>query len=295
MKLLSFGEILWDVYPSEKHIGGAPLNFAVHFAKQGGASYLLSSVGDDELGKSAVDMLRGWGIKTEYISVSKTEETGKCVVTLDAKGIPSYRLLDHVAYDNITKPDFSNRNFDAFYFGTLALRSAINRKTVSEIIKECAFKEIFVDINIRKPFVSKEAVKLAFQNATVIKISEEELPVVTGLLFDAECDFINAAKAMGKNFKNIKTVIITLGEKGSFAYDCKRDVPFFCDAEKVTVVSTVGAGDSFSAAFLYQYLCGFATNECLKAASKVSAFVVARAEAIPDDSATSISPVSLKK
>ena len=97
MKLLSFGEILWDVYPNEKHIGGAPLNFAAHFAKQGGESYMLSAVGNDELGKSALDLLRGWDIKTDYVSVSKTNETGKCIVALDSKGIPNYSLLDNVA------------------------------------------------------------------------------------------------------------------------------------------------------------------------------------------------------
>ena len=98
MRLLSFGEILWDVYPSEKHRGGAPLNFAAHFAKQGGESYILSTIGNDELGKSALKLLSNWNIKTDYVLVSQTKETGKCLVTLDSKGIPSYNILDNVAY-----------------------------------------------------------------------------------------------------------------------------------------------------------------------------------------------------
>lgn len=282
MKLLSFGEILWDVYPSEKHIGGAPLNFAAHFAKQGGESYMLSSVGDDELGKAALDLLKDFNIKTNYVSISKTNITGKCLVTLDSKGVPSYNLLDDVSYDYIKNFDFSNIKFDAFYFGTLALRNGDNRQTLLEILNENIFKEIFVDVNIRKPFVSSEAVKLAFENATIIKISDEELSVVTDLLFNAEYDFIKAAKLIAKRFNNIKLVIITLGEKGAFAYDCRKDIEYSVKAPKVEVVSTVGAGDSFSATFLNKYLGGFGIDRCLKSASSVSAFVVSRAEAIPD-------------
>ena len=282
MKLLSFGEILWDVYPDEKYIGGAPLNFAAHFAKQGGMSYMLSAIGDDELGKSALDLLKNWDIKTDYVSVSKLNETGKCIVTLDSKGIPNYNLLDNVAYDYIPKPDLSDKSFDAFYFGTLALRNPNNRDTVAEILKANSFKEIFVDINIRKPFVAKEAVMLSFENATIIKISEEELSVVTNLLFNAEYDYIKASKEIAQKFNNIKLVIITLGEKGAFAYDCKKDFSYSCGVEDVEVVSTVGAGDSFSATFLNMYLKGFNIEKCLKMASKISSFVVSKAEAIPD-------------
>ena len=82
MKLLSFGEILWDIYPDEKHIGGAPLNFAAHFVKQGGESYMLSSVGNDELGKSALHIIKEWGINAEYVSVSHAYETGSRFFTV---------------------------------------------------------------------------------------------------------------------------------------------------------------------------------------------------------------------
>ena len=282
MKLLSFGEILWDIYPNEKYIGGAPLNFAAHFAKQGGKSYMLSSVGDDDLGKLALEALKNWDIKTDYVSVSKTNETGKCVVTLDSNGIPNYNLLDNVAYDYITKPDLLNESFDAFYFGSLALRNSNNRETVARILKDNTFKEIFVDINIRKPFVSKEAVKLAFRNATIIKISDEELPIVTDLIFNEEYDHIKASKAIAEKFNNIKLVIITLGAKGAFAYNCKKDTAYSCGAEEVEVVSTVGAGDSFSATFLNKYLKGFDMNKCMESAAMVSAFVVSKSEAIPN-------------
>ncbi len=282
MKVLSFGEILWDVYAHEKHIGGAPLNFAAHFAKQGGQSYMLSAVGNDDLGKAALMLIKDFGIRTDYVSVLETEQTGKCVVTLDQKGVPHYNLLDNVAYDRITKPDLSGVEFDAFYFGSLAIRNAHNRETVSDIIADNSFKEIFVDINIRPPFVSEQAVKMAFDNATVVKISDEELTTVTKLLFNEEYGYKDAAKVIAEKFSNIKIVIITLGAKGSFAYDCKKALSYSCGAGEVEVISTVGAGDSFSATFLNKYLSGEGIDGCLKAAAKVSAFVVSRVEAIPD-------------
>ena len=102
------------------------------------------------------------------------------------------------------------------------------------------------------------------------------------ILFDKNFDYLGAIKVICETFKNIKLVIITLGEKGSFAYDCRNNVKNFCPANKVDVVSTVGAGDSFSAAFLSQYLLGAKIDECLTKASKVSAFVVSKTEAIPD-------------
>lgn len=283
MKLLSFGEILWDMYPDQNYIGGAPFNFAAHYKMQGGDAYFLSAVGNDDLGKEALEILKKWNIKTDYITVCETTETGKCLISLNENGIPEYNLLDNVAYDYIKTPDLSNNSFDALYFGSLALRSKVNKKTLADLIESHSFKEIFVDINIRKPYVFPDAIAFAFNNATVIKISDEELPVVTNVLFGKELGCLEASKFIAEKFKNIKLILITLGEKGSFAYDCKKDISYSCDAKKVNVVSTVGAGDSFSATFLLKYLSGESINKCLERASYVSAFVVSRKEAIPED------------
>lgn len=283
MNVLSFGEIVWDIYHAEKHIGGAPLNFSAHFSKLGGEAYMLSSVGDDDLGRSALSFMKKQSVHTDYVSVLREKETGKCLVTLDGEGIPSYNLLRDVAYDQIRKPDLQGVDFDAFYFGSLALRSENNRETVSKILKENAFTEVFVDINIRPPFVSADVIRFATKNATILKISEEELPTVTNLLFDWEGNAADFAKMIAETFTNIKIVLITKGENGSFAYDCKTGMIHHCEAVKVKVKSTVGAGDSFSAAFLYGFLPGERIEECLRSASKISAFVCSKAEAIPED------------
>ena len=281
MKVLSFGEIIWDVYPDEKHLGGAPLNFAAHFAKQGGEAYVLSALGDDELGNEALNKLSLWKVNAEYVSVLSGKDTGKCLVTLDKQGVPTYNIVRDSAYDYINCSSVSDE-FDALYFGTLALRNEYNRREISELIKSHSFKEIFVDVNLREPFISRESLMLCMENATVLKISDEELSAVSKILYNTEYDYKNIATEISKTFQNIKFIIITLGEKGSYAYDVFNKASFSCDAERVTVASTVGAGDSFSAAFLYKYMSGFDINSCLKTASRISAYVVSKTEAVPE-------------
>ena len=281
MKVLSFGEVLWDTYPTEKHIGGAPLNFSAHFVKAGGEAYLLSAVGADELGKAAISFLTEQGIRTDYVSVLEGKRTGECLVTLDGQGIPRYDLLLGVAYDEIPQPELTGADFDAFYFGSLALRSEKNRKTVSAVLASRDFKEVFVDINIRPPFISPDVIWFACRSATILKISEEEMPAVTKPLFGWERDAEESAKMVADTFANVKLILITKGENGSVAYDCKTGRTVNCDAFKVNVASTVGAGDSFSAAFLYGYLSGKPIEDCLCSASRVSAFVCSKPQAIP--------------
>lgn len=281
MKLLSFGEIIWDVYPDEKYLGGAPLNFAAHFAKQGGDAYMLSALGDDELGKEALNKLSLWKVNAEYVFVLSGKETGKCLVSLNERGVPSYNIVRDSAYDYIDCAAVSD-DFDALYFGTLALRNEHNRQGLVGLIKSHSFREIFADVNLRKPFISRESLMLCMENATVLKISDEELPAVSKMVFDTEYGYNNIVNEISKAFQNIKLIIITLGEKGSFAYDVLNKASFSCDTERVTVASTVGAGDSFSATFLYKYMSGFDINSCLKTASKVSAYVVSKTEAVPE-------------
>ena len=279
MNILCFGEILWDVYPDKAVIGGAALNFAGHFAKHGGDAYMLSSVGEDELGRDAIKVTENLGIKTKYISLL-SEQTGKCLVTLDSKGVPSYNLLDNVAYDFIGSE--VEDNFDAIYFGTLALRNEYNRNSLTKLLSNNNFKEIFCDVNIRAPFYSAETVTLCAKTATVIKISDEELPVVTGILLGEELEYKSAAREIAEKYQNLKVIIITLGPKGAYVLDTQKEKTFEMAAPKTEVLSTVGAGDSFSAAFMYKYMLLEGIEKSLENAIKVSSFVVSCLDAVPD-------------
>ena len=281
MKVLSFGEVLWDVYPNSAHLGGAPLNFSAHFKKCGGNSWIITAVGDDVLGRKTVSEIKNLGVNTEYITIAE-QETGKCIVTLDEKQIPTYNLLNDVAYDYIQFPDTKNESFDVLYFGTLALRNENNKNVLNKILCENNFKEVFVDINIRPPYFSDEVIRYALKNATIIKISDEELPAVIKALKRNKSSAVECGQILGEEFSNLKMVIITKGAEDSLAYECKSKSFFECEAQKVNVASTVGAGDSFSASFLAKYT---ETNDIEKAlafATKVSGYVVSCMDAIPE-------------
>lgn len=258
------------------------MNFAAHFVKLGGNSWLVSAVGNDEYGTAAIEKLKNWNIGTEYISVLDSKETGKCLVTLNEKQVPTYNLLDDVAYDYIPVPVLE-KPFDVFYFGTLALRSRYNLSTVKSILDNNNFSDIFVDFNIRPPHYSKENILFALHNASIVKISDEELSVVLDNAdIDNNADYKTAARLIAEKFSNLKLVIITLGPEGAYVFDTKSDIEHSCGIVEVPVISTVGAGDSFAAAFLSQYLSGKGIDYALEIASKVSGFVVSQKDAVPN-------------
>lgn len=281
MKALAFGEVLWDVYTTDAYLGGATMNFAAHFKKCGGESWIVTAVGNDSMGKKTVEEIRKLDINTKFISFVE-QQTGKCLVTLDDNQIPSYDLLDNVAYDYIKKPDIDNEAFDVLYFGTLALRNENNKTVLKQILSENCFNDIFVDMNIRAPYYNKDVVRFACENATILKISDEELPVVMDLLKKERLSVRECAKNMHKEFANLNMIIITMGSKGSLVYDFRNNECYECDAKKVNVVSTVGAGDSFSAAFLTKYIKTSSISDALEFATKISGYVVSQRDAIPE-------------
>lgn len=281
MKLASFGEIIWDVYEHERNIGGAPLNICAHSSLYGFDAYLFSSVGNDELGRDALKAVNELGVKTDFIKQKISLPTGRCNVTLDNSGVPSYHIEAISAYDEIDAPNVPIEDFDVICFGTLALRSSHNMKTLGSIIESNQFIEIYADLNIRAPYYSLQSVEFCLKNASIVKISSEEMPIVMNILGVDFTSMENAAKTIAKRFTNINLLLITLGESGSFCFDTREEKIYEASAVKTNVVSTVGAGDSFGAAFLASYLQNRDIAEALKVASHVSAYVVSSMEAIP--------------
>ena len=283
MKILAFGEIIFDILNGSASMGGAPLNFCAHAVRAGAEAFLMSAVGEDALGDEALKRIPGYGVCVDYITRSREYPTGSCVITLDAAGVPSYKITENTAYDSILQYKDLPEELDALYFGTLALRSSQNRKTLNKLLKSNTFGEIFVDLNIRPPFYSWESVWMGLENATILKVSEEELPLVMRTVFGGDYTIDTAIYILAHKFLNIKLILLTRGEHGSVAYDQYDGKIYSCDAVKADVVSTVGAGDSFSAAFLVNYLQGTSCRESLRRASEVSAYVVSCEGAIPED------------
>ena len=281
MKILSFGEIIWDVYPNEKHIGGAPFNFAAHAKRAGAEAFLMSAVGNDTLGQEALEKVKSYGVNCEYVSVLNNISTGVCRVALDEKGIPSYTIADSSAYDFIGLPSEMKQKFDALAFGTLALRKEHNREVVDGLLRGGCFKQVFVDINVRKPFDFTESILFALERATILKVSDEELPTVTERIGEAYLGIDESVKIIGKRFGNIEKVLVTRGAEPAVLYDLKTKDKYECQSKKTEVVSTVGAGDCYGAVFLVNYLSDVPIDACMSKAAEAAAFVVSCAEAIP--------------
>jgi fructokinase len=278
MKILCFGEILWDIYGDKKVIGGAPFNFAAHAVKSGAETYLVSAVGKDSFGEEAIVELEKKGVNSKFVKIKAGVETGKCLVELEDGGIPRYTLKTSVAYDEIEFDE--DLDADALYFGTLALRSEKSRKTLLSILAKKRDLTVFCDLNLRKPFYDEEVVKLCLEKSTVIKLSDGEAEFVTTMLGKKANSVSQAIEIIFNEYQNLKTVVITCGADG--AYAANRNGVYYCPALATKVVSTVGAGDSFGAVFLVETLKKTDIESALKLASERSAYVVSHLEAIPD-------------
>lgn len=278
MKILAFGEILWDVFETKKEIGGAPFNFAAHMAKLGADCYMVSALGMDELGIEAIKIVKQFGIKTDYISILD-KPTGYCRVTFDGN-TPQYELVKGVAYDFIPKQDI-NESFDAFYMGTLAQRSAVSEASLLALFEKINVKEVFFDINIRQNYYSREIIENSLKKATILKISREEMDIFSQLGIADTSNIEELCKTLSQKY-SLKLILVTLDKDGAMLFDCKNKAAIYSRKPESKVVSTVGAGDSFSACFLYNYLNGVNPEVCLDRAVTLSDYVVTKLGAIPE-------------
>lgn len=307
MDVLAFGEVLWDVFPGGQVIGGAPFNFSAHFAKLGGKAGLVTALGRDALGDRTLSCIKNSGVSAEFVCASD-RPTGTCLVTVDQSGHPSYELSQDTAYDHIALDEkqwdaLRASSAPAFYFGTLAQRSEKSRETLSRILADCRFEHILYDVNIRQSLYSREIVRQGLSACTMLKASREEawvfldlgLTAVEREAFGSPRDYYTAlCRALARDYR-IATVLLTLDKDGAMVYSAKEDAVLFSQKSAGEVVSTVGAGDSFSACYLYWLLKGAPPAQCLSRAVLLSSFVVRHVEAVPDytnelKAALSISP-----
>lgn len=293
MKILAFGEVLWDIYPEKSVIGGASFNFASHCAKLGAKVDILTAIGYDELGGETIKVIRKNDVSDKYVVVNDYP-TGACFVTIDKNGIPSYELrydmaYDHIKLDNRKRALLNSENYEALYFGTLALRHSDSLSTLREVVSNCNFKNIFYDINIRQNWYNYDVVKEGLNLCSILKVSREESNVFNELGLVKTCrlnsdknyDFYEKlCKEIAENY-DIKLILFTLDKEGSMIYIKENDNFIFSDTPKGKPISTVGAGDSFSAGFLTSYLKGESIKKSLAKATALSDFVVQNIEAIP--------------
>ena len=285
MRILVFGETIWDVYPDKSTLGGASLNFCANLALLGDETWLFTGLGRDELGRRAAEMIRDYGIRDDFIQLSD-RPTGQCIVTLGEGGMPSYHVLQDTAYDNLRADDgtidaIGKAGFDVFYFNTLSQRSPVSRASVRAILDRVNFPEIFCDVNIREGCWDRDSLALCMERATVAKVSREEAH------FFPDCGLTDPAlpfpDAVRKAFPNVRLLVYTLDADGSAVYDYETGTAHFSGKpEAVEVVSTVGAGDCYGASFLHCWMAAGDIAEAIRFAADRCRVVVSNTEAIPE-------------
>lgn len=280
-KVVGLGEILWDIFPDGSVLGGAPGNFALHANSLGLEGVIVSTIGDDKLGNTAMDIFRERGVKTHISEVK--HPTGTVVVTLDNEGKATYDFTKNSAWDYITlTPEAEQlaKECDAVCFGSLAQRSTISQKSIYNFLsltKESCIR-VF-DINIREKYYSKEIIEGSLKHANVLKLNDEELPLLIEM-FDLPADEDQCLKVLKESYK-LDLIIVTKGADGSRLYRSDSEDSFVIP-EKTEVVDTVGAGDSFTAAVIVGLLKGDKLDEINNTANRVAAYVCTQKGATAD-------------
>lgn len=281
-RVASIGEVLWDLLPSGPQLGGAPANLACHVCALGGDAALISRVGDDTLGRRAREHLGNRGVRLDGLETDASAPTGTVEVELDATGQPRFTILENVAWDQIACSPIALdlvSAADAVCFGTLVQRTPAARAALHRLLDaSVAARLILCDINLRDPYHSPEVIEASLRAATALKLNETELPALAAQ-FHLAGGLEDCAEALAQRF-TLDTVILTLGASGSRVW---------CDGvwtrepgRTVSVIDTVGAGDSFTAAFLMGRLLGWSVPASVRLATDIAAYVCTQSGATPE-------------
>lgn len=275
MTIAIFGEALFDVFPGGKKVaGGAPFNVAWHIHGFGAPVRFISRLGNDELGKAFFKLLKNADFPTQAIQQSKTKPTGQVEVTLD-NGEPSYEIKQDVAYDEIA-PDTFDEPYDLLYHGTLALRSETSLKALEAARTKAA--RVFMDVNLRDPFWEKSTVLSLAKNADWVKVNQDEFQILAGEPYNEE-----SARALLSSLE-LEGLLITLGEKGACVYtaadqQCATVLP----KPQQGMVDAVGAGDAFSAVFIFGLLHNWPMQAIMSRAQSFASHILSIEGATSED------------
>ncbi|MFT5466843.1 MAG: fructokinase [Verrucomicrobiales bacterium] len=291
-KIISLGEVLWDLFPDGPRFGGAPANFACHSAILGGEVTMVSAVGDDESGREAIRILDGFEIDTKMIQVDPKAPTGEVKVDIDVDGDHEFTIHEGSAWDQLEwtqELEQKAAQADAVYFGTLGQRGESSRSTIQralDVAKTAGVLRI-LDINLRAPFFDDQLIRESIKLASVLKLSHEELGAVARACgIQSNGDRLSDLQALRENF-GLELIVMTRGPDGALLV--KENSTFDQPGIPTKVVDTVGAGDSFTAAFLIGLLSENSTETIedstetiLRAACETAAKVCAQPGAVPD-------------
>lgn len=281
--IVGIGEILWDIFPDGPRFGGAPANFACSAAGLGShrvSVSMVSSVGNDDLGVQAFDSLGRRNVSTSYVT-AQYKPTGQVLVELDERGRAGYEFAADTAWDNLTwSVDLEDlaRRTDACCYGTLGQRNDRSRTTIQSFVAATVPSALRIfDVNLRPPFVSDSVLLDSLQLANVLKLSDEELPVVAELCGVSGVDD-HVMRQLAQRFE-LRTVALTRGPQGAVLLQGNQLSEH--SGVETDVVDTVGAGDAFTAALAIGLLDGKNLDEINEAACSAAAFVCSQSGATP--------------
>ena len=279
--VVGLGEVLWDMLPEGRKIGGAPVNFAYHAGQFGIDTMAVSAIGNDKLGEDTIAEMNGKHLN--HIFPSVPYPTGSVQVSLDEKGVPAYDIKENVAWDNIP---FTNeiesvaRSCRAVCFGSLAQRNTVSHSTIRKFIESTPSGCIRIfDINLRQNFYTSNVIRDSLEHCNILKINDEEIMLVSRMFNYDSSNIENVCRTIMEDF-SLEMVILTCGTKGSYIFT-KGGVSFM-PTPKVNVADTVGAGDSFTGSFCAAILRGLPVAEAHKKAVEVSAYVCTQNGAMPE-------------
>jgi fructokinase len=284
MKVVGIGEILWDILPGgTRHLGGAPMNVAVHAQTLGCQASMISAVGRDELGREAIELLtKHHGLDASAVEVLTDRPTGAVDVKL-TNGQPTYLFRPDVAWDFLEPTAIAQakvREADSAVFGTLAQRSAVSREGIHQLVvatrSDCL--RVF-DVNLRPPFYNDQMIRKSLRIANVLKLNDAELPIVLAAI-GIEAGSDGPTQLLARQ-PQLKVIAVTRGEHGSTLHTRERIDGHTLSAHSVQVKDTVGAGDAFTAALIAGLLRGKSLESLHEHAVEVAAYVCSQAGATP--------------
>jgi fructokinase len=280
--VVGLGELLWDLLPTGRQLGGAPANFAYITSALGDEGLPASRLGQDELGADAVLRLTELGLPTSFVQEDSNHPTGAVQVEVDDKGQPRFEIAESVAWDFLEwTPEWRTlaAQADAVCFGSLAQRSHRSRSTIHRFLQAMRPNSLrMFDVNLRQSFYSAQILADSMKLATIVKLNHEELPIIMRLLDLEHREEESSAKRLVALY-HLKLLCLTRGSGGSLllSADARREHRGF----SVKVVDTVGAGDAFTAGLVHEYLRGASLDQMNEVANRVGAWVASEAGATP--------------
>lgn len=282
LNVIGIGEVLWDVFPNTKQLGGAPCNFVYHANQLGANGLAVTAVGNDESGREIIALLNKKNVSTDLIQING-RPTGTVEVKLNQQGIPEYIIHENVAWDYIQFDDSVEGklfNADIICFGTLAQRSHISSENINKMLKSVGPDTLIVfDVNLRQRYFSKEIIERSLQLCHVLKLNEEELQIISAMLQLKGESYENRLVELRKRYQ-LQLLAFTHGSAGSLLLT--PSAKSFLSTPQIRIKDTVGAGDSFTAAMVVGYARGESLNELHQKAVDVSAFVCTQEGAMPE-------------